>query len=178
MNRTRLEIKDMFSSIIGPVQRKRNFCGRCEDLLPRLPPALAAVYKIVLALVHAPRSAWHYPRDPKLGLTPQDLLEIKLDEIFPYIDPGMGTKSYEHAKETIELAVRDRFSLANEDGTYRFVVPEVGYLLTALAVLAPQHPRRWLHYARGWLKENSSDPIRQMALIRGAWHQEQMLLRS
>lgn len=104
-----------------------------------------------------------------------DVAEISIDEILPYMGANNREENGKLAIERMEKAVQGKLLQSNRDGrTYAFVVPEVGYLLGALSILVQHHGRRWLDAALKEFQRDPSDPLRQMTLALGAWHQERL----
>lgn len=108
----------------------------------------------------------------------EHLSQIQIDEISPYMGTTKREENRQLAMERIEKVIRGKLLQVNDDGqTYRFVVPEIGYLLAAIAVLSRVHGRRWLDRALRVFEKDPHNPIHQMTLALGAWHQERLYLR-
>lgn len=140
---------------------------------------LTSSYLIVKAALRRSRRTSNNPlQETGIGASSKDFSQIRIDEILPYMGAGNREENRQLAMERIAKAVRGKLLQVNDDGrTYCFVVPEVGFLLAAIAMLAPYHGKRWLGRALREFQQDTWDPIHQMALALGAWHQEKLLLR-
>ena len=107
-----------------------------------------------------------------------DFDNIRVEEILPYMGLGNRTENQQLAIERLEQARQGSFLQVNGDGqTFRFAVPEIGFLLAAIATLSQHHNRRWLDVALEQFHANPYDPICEMMLALGGWRREQFLLR-
>lgn len=107
-----------------------------------------------------------------------DFENIGVDAILPYMGASNQAENRRLAIERIGRAVQGKLLQVNDDRrTFRFVVPEVGFLLAAIATLSQHHNRRWLDVALEQFHANPYDPICEMILALGGWTREQFLLR-
>lgn len=127
---------------------------------------LADAYSIVKAISAADR------KQP-------DVTHIQVHRILPFMGADNAAQNYQLAEQRIERCVHAKL-LTHDDNEqdFRFVVREIGLLLTAISQLAPIHGERWLDYALGELGRNPDNPHCQMMVALASWHQEKLLLRN
>lgn len=142
-------------------------------------PTLAAAYKIATTFVSAWQVDSRLPFNKNIGLTPACLAEIRVQTIFTYMNAGSPEKNWQTTMEHMECAVRGRLMQPNEDGeSFRFVVPELGYLLIAIAFLERTQSMRWLMDSFKALQTDPANPIFQMMVVLSLWREDRMLRAS
>ncbi len=110
--------------------------------------------------------------------TNDDFTSITIDEILPYMGASNQAENRQLAMEKIARAMEGGFLQLNDDGqSYRFVVPEVGFLFSAITSLSKHHNRRWLDVVAREFQSNPHEPIRQTVLAFAAWCQEKLLMQ-
>jgi hypothetical protein len=110
--------------------------------------------------------------------TSMDSSHLTVDEVLPYMGAGHRQENRQLAMERFQKAVRGIFLQVNADSdSFSFVVPEIGYLLAALATLSHYPGRHWLDSALKEFQKDPHAPAHQMMLALGAWQQEKLLLR-
>lgn len=113
------------------------------------------------------------------AIASKPLSVIKLDEILPYMGATSREENHKLATHRLEQGVRAKFWMRNpENQTFQFIVPEVGWLLFAIALFTSVVSRRWLDYALGQYQQDPCNPLYQMMLTLAMWHEEELLLRA
>lgn len=128
--------------------------------------ALGSCFLIVKALSNRTRG------------TAFDFDNIAVDAILPYMGASNQAENRRIAVERIGRALQGKLLQVNDDGqTFRFVVPEIGLLLAALAFLLQHHKSRWLDVALSQFEMYPRAPLYQWMLEISTWHQEKLILR-
>lgn len=104
--------------------------------------------------------------------SPKDFSQIVTDKITPYMGASNRAENRQLANERIDAAVQGRFLQPIANQTFRFVVPEIAYLLASLDILSQHHRGHWLNFALGQFRLNPHDSLYQMMLALGTWCQE------
>lgn len=113
------------------------------------------------------------------AIASKPLSVIKLDEILPYMGATSREENHKLATHRLEQGVRAKFWMRNaENQTFQFIVPEVGWLLLAIALFSSVVGRRWLDYALGQYQQDPCNPLYQMMLTLAMWREEELLLRA
>ncbi len=125
---------------------------------------LTSAYFIVKAITHS-----------QTGLS-KNFPHIVPDEIIPYMGASDREKNRQLAIERIDATVRGKFMQPTGNQTFRYVVPEIAYLLASLGILSQHRSGRRLNFALGQFRSNPHDSFYQMMLALGAWYREKLTL--
>lgn len=161
----------LFGYLNDTLKRTGQPCVQPNDLANRdiqeikgQPGTLSAVLCLANAIYHRARTST------------ENLSQIATAEILPYMGASNHTDNIRLARTKIETAIRGKFLQADENSeTFRFIVPEIGYLLIALAAGTMHHGSHRGYHAPCEFQENSHDAIYEIMLALEFWRREKLL---